>query len=182
MLTDDADIAAWQNEGLPADRMSTENATILTSCQRWPLIVDPQLQGIKWIKNKYGEELRVIRMGQRGWDISQSNSQLFIGGCYYCLFIYLFIFFFLVMVILTCCHRQLPGWSRESPRSRRCGPHREHRGDPGSSPGASAGKRDHQEGKVRLRVRSVHAGLWCFSCSFCYTERLTRLKEDFDRD
>lgn len=66
MLTDDADVAAWQNEGLPADRMSTENATILTSCQRWPLIVDPQLQGIKWIKNKYGEDLRVIRIGQRG--------------------------------------------------------------------------------------------------------------------
>lgn len=66
MLTDDADVAVWQNEGLPADRMSTENATILTSCQRWPLMVDPQLQGIKWIKNKYGEELRVIRMGQRG--------------------------------------------------------------------------------------------------------------------
>ncbi|XP_028263973.1 dynein axonemal heavy chain 9 isoform X2 [Parambassis ranga] len=67
MLTDDADIATWQNEGLPADRMSTENATILTSCQRWPLMVDPQLQGIKWIKNKYGEDLRVIRIGQRGY-------------------------------------------------------------------------------------------------------------------
>uniref|UniRef100_A0A8C9SXB4 Dynein axonemal heavy chain 17 n=1 Tax=Scleropages formosus TaxID=113540 RepID=A0A8C9SXB4_SCLFO len=67
MLMDDADIAAWQNEGLPADRMSTENATILTSCERWPLMVDPQLQGIKWIKNKYGEALRVIRIGQRGY-------------------------------------------------------------------------------------------------------------------
>ncbi|KAM3922058.1 dynein axonemal heavy chain 9 [Leptodactylus fuscus] len=67
MLTDDADIAAWQNEGLPADRMSTENATILTNCERWPLMVDPQLQGIKWIKNKYGEDLRVIRIGQRGY-------------------------------------------------------------------------------------------------------------------
>lgn len=67
MLTDDADVAAWQNEGLPADRMSTENATILTSCERWPLMVDPQLQGIKWIKNKYGENLRVIRIGQRGY-------------------------------------------------------------------------------------------------------------------
>ncbi|XP_024861684.2 dynein heavy chain 9, axonemal isoform X1 [Kryptolebias marmoratus] len=67
MLTDDADIAAWQNEGLPADRMSTENATILTSCQRWPLMVDPQLQGIKWIKNKYGEKLRVIHIEQRGY-------------------------------------------------------------------------------------------------------------------
>ncbi|KAA0725373.1 Dynein heavy chain 9, axonemal [Triplophysa tibetana] len=67
MLMDDADIAAWQNEGLPADRMSTENATILTSCERWPLMVDPQLQGIKWIKNKYGDYLRIIRIGQRGY-------------------------------------------------------------------------------------------------------------------
>lgn len=66
MLTDDADIAAWQNEGLPADRMSTENATILNSCQRWPLLVDPQLQGIKWIKKKYDEDLKVIRIGQEG--------------------------------------------------------------------------------------------------------------------
>ncbi|XP_064890574.1 dynein axonemal heavy chain 9 isoform X4 [Columba livia] len=67
MLTDDADVAAWQNEGLPADRMSTENATILTNCERWPLMVDPQLQGIKWIKTKYGEDLRVIRIGQKGY-------------------------------------------------------------------------------------------------------------------
>ncbi|XP_055450236.1 dynein axonemal heavy chain 9 [Psammomys obesus] len=66
MLTDDADMATWQNQGLPADRMSMENATILTSCERWPLMVDPQLQGIKWIKNKYGEELRVTQLGQKG--------------------------------------------------------------------------------------------------------------------
>lgn len=66
MLTDDADVAAWQNQGLPADRMSTENATILLSCERWPLMVDPQLQGIKWIKNKYGENLRVTQIGQKG--------------------------------------------------------------------------------------------------------------------
>ncbi|XP_072311900.1 dynein axonemal heavy chain 9 [Eucyclogobius newberryi] len=67
MLTDDADVAAWQNQGLPADRMSTENATILSSCQRWPLMVDPQLQGLKWVKNRYGDSLMVIRIGQRGY-------------------------------------------------------------------------------------------------------------------
>lgn len=50
LLTDDAQIAQWNNEGLPGDRMSTENATILMNTQRWPLIIDPQLQGIKWIK------------------------------------------------------------------------------------------------------------------------------------
>ncbi|XP_067860408.1 dynein axonemal heavy chain 9-like [Heptranchias perlo] len=67
MLTDDADVATWQNEALPADRMSTENATILTNCERWPLMIDPQLQGIKWIKSKYGEDLRIVRIGQRGY-------------------------------------------------------------------------------------------------------------------
>ncbi|NXH09440.1 DYH9 protein, partial [Bucco capensis] len=67
LLTDAAAVAAWQNEGLPADRMSTENATILSSCERWPLLVDPQLQGIRWIKTKYGEALRVLRVGQKGY-------------------------------------------------------------------------------------------------------------------
>lgn len=44
LLTDDTQIAKWQNEGLPNDRMSTENATILTNSERWPLMIDPQLQ------------------------------------------------------------------------------------------------------------------------------------------
>ncbi|NWU53608.1 DYH17 protein, partial [Dromas ardeola] len=67
LLTDATDVAAWNNQGLPSDRMSTENATILCNTQRWPLIVDAQLQGIKWIKNKYGEELQIIRLGQRSY-------------------------------------------------------------------------------------------------------------------
>lgn len=66
MLTDDATIAAWNNEGLPGDRMSTENATILTHCERWPLLIDPQQQGVKWIKNKYGTDLKVTHLGQKG--------------------------------------------------------------------------------------------------------------------
>ncbi|XP_058845803.1 dynein axonemal heavy chain 17-like [Acipenser ruthenus] len=67
LLTDDADIAAWNNQGLPSDRMSIENATIFCNTERWPLIVDAQLQGIKWIKNKYGKELKVLRLGQKGY-------------------------------------------------------------------------------------------------------------------
>lgn len=45
--------------------MSAENATILSNSARWPLMIDPQLQGIKWIKNKYGDKLVVIRLTQR---------------------------------------------------------------------------------------------------------------------
>ncbi|XP_063512627.1 dynein axonemal heavy chain 17 [Pongo pygmaeus] len=67
LLTDDADVATWNNQGLPSDRMSTENATILCNTERWPLIVDAQLQGIKWIKNKYRSELKAIRLGQKSY-------------------------------------------------------------------------------------------------------------------
>ncbi|KAK0086060.1 hypothetical protein PV325_003945 [Microctonus aethiopoides] len=62
LLTNDTQIAKWNNEGLPNDRMSTENATILSNSDRWPLMIDPQ-----WIKQKYGDDLRVIRLGQRGY-------------------------------------------------------------------------------------------------------------------
>uniref|UniRef100_A0A8D3BTI9 Dynein axonemal heavy chain 11 n=1 Tax=Scophthalmus maximus TaxID=52904 RepID=A0A8D3BTI9_SCOMX len=67
MLTDDATVAQWNNEGLPGDKMSTQNATILTNCERWPLLIDPQLQGIKWIKSRHGSSLKVVSLGQRGY-------------------------------------------------------------------------------------------------------------------
>lgn len=65
-LTDQATVAGWQNQGLPADRLSVENAAILMSSQRWPLIVDPQQQASKWIRNLYGPKLRVLQYGQKG--------------------------------------------------------------------------------------------------------------------
>jgi len=67
LLVDDATVASWNNEGLPSDRMSTENATILTSCERWPLMIDPQLQGAKWIKTRFGADLKIIQLGQKGY-------------------------------------------------------------------------------------------------------------------
>ncbi|CAG7717651.1 unnamed protein product [Allacma fusca] len=76
VLTDDAEIADWNTFGLPSDRMSIENATILVNSQRWPLMIDPQLQGVKWIKSMYGTELRVIRLGQKGYlDVIESITQ-----------------------------------------------------------------------------------------------------------
>ena len=67
LLTDDAITAQWNNEGLPSDNMSTENATILCNSVKWPLIIDPQLQGIKWLKNKFHPELVVIRLGEKNY-------------------------------------------------------------------------------------------------------------------
>lgn len=74
MLTDDAQVAKWNNEGLPTDRMSTENATILNNSARWPLMIDPQLQGIKWIKTRYGDKLTVIRLTAKNYlDIIEKS-------------------------------------------------------------------------------------------------------------
>ncbi|CAG9311235.1 unnamed protein product [Blepharisma stoltei] len=67
VLCTESDEAKWKNFGLPADRMSIENAAIVTSCSRWPLIIDPQLQGSKWIRGMHGEELEVIQFSQERW-------------------------------------------------------------------------------------------------------------------
>ena len=60
MLADEAAIAGWQSEGLPSDRLSVENGAILNNCTRWPLIVDPQLQGITWLKQREADNNVVI--------------------------------------------------------------------------------------------------------------------------
>jgi len=43
ILTDEAEVAQWNNEKLPSDRVSTENGAILTNSDRYSLIIDPQL-------------------------------------------------------------------------------------------------------------------------------------------
>merc|ERR1719313_3130146 len=66
-LATEADIANWQNEGLPSDRVSVENAAVVTSCSRWPLMIDPQLQGVKWIKQRIGDDLTVLQFTMQNW-------------------------------------------------------------------------------------------------------------------
>ncbi|XP_039947795.1 dynein beta chain, ciliary [Bactrocera tryoni] len=67
MICDDAQIAEWNNQGLPSDRMSAENAAILVHSDRYPLMIDPQLQGIKWVKQKYQNNLMVVRLTMKGY-------------------------------------------------------------------------------------------------------------------
>lgn len=50
ILIGDSEIAEWNSRGLPSDRVSTENGAIALATKRWPLLIDPQLQGIYWLR------------------------------------------------------------------------------------------------------------------------------------
>jgi len=63
ILTDEAEVAEWNNAKLPSDRVSTENGAILTNSDRYSLIIDPQLQGITWLKEREkANDLKVTRL------------------------------------------------------------------------------------------------------------------------
>jgi len=69
ILTNDGNNAKMISEGLPADRISIENGSIITSCKRWPLLIDPQTQGIKWLRQKEENNgLEVFQLNQKGWQ------------------------------------------------------------------------------------------------------------------
>jgi dynein heavy chain len=79
MLTDDGRTAKMLSDGLPADRISIENGSIVSSCKRWPLLIDPQLQGIKWLRSR--EEKRgdggicvTIQLTQNNWLRQVTNA------------------------------------------------------------------------------------------------------------
>ena len=56
MLSGPLEIRDWNYAGLPADELSIENAIITVKAKRWPLIIDPQMQANKWIRNYYRKE------------------------------------------------------------------------------------------------------------------------------
>ena len=50
LLEDKVEVREWTVNGLPQDNLSIENAIIIKSSRRWPLMVDPQNQGSSYIK------------------------------------------------------------------------------------------------------------------------------------
>ena len=49
-VTNSATVAQWTNEGLQSDAFSRQNAAVVISATRWPLLIDPQEQGVRWIE------------------------------------------------------------------------------------------------------------------------------------
>ncbi|EAY21562.1 Dynein heavy chain family protein [Trichomonas vaginalis G3] len=64
-LGTDITIRDWIIKGLPNDQQSIENALIITENDvSIPLLIDPQNSGLKWLRENYRENLRVLRVDQ----------------------------------------------------------------------------------------------------------------------
>ncbi|KAH8052757.1 dynein light chain binding protein [Aureococcus anophagefferens] len=67
ILITESDTSRMVSQGAQ-DRISIENGAIILMCKRWPLIIDPQVQGIKWLKSKQEKDGYVpCLMTQKNW-------------------------------------------------------------------------------------------------------------------
>ena len=65
VLGDPVQISEWNLSGLPRDRLSTDNAIIMSKSRRWPLKIDPQGQANKWIRKMEDKNsLDIVKLSQ----------------------------------------------------------------------------------------------------------------------
>ncbi|KAG8186375.1 hypothetical protein JTE90_026794 [Oedothorax gibbosus] len=62
-LGDPVKIQFWNLNGLPRDAFSTDNGVIVEYGKRWPLMIDPQGQAHKWVKNMERDNLAIVELG-----------------------------------------------------------------------------------------------------------------------
>nr|XP_034195921.1 dynein heavy chain 7, axonemal-like isoform X1 [Osmia lignaria] len=71
-------IRSWNIFGLPNDAYSVDNGIIITNARRWPLIIDPQGQANRWIKNmERKNNLNIIRLTQSDYSRVLENALQF---------------------------------------------------------------------------------------------------------
>jgi len=60
-FADPFEIRVWNQAGLPKDNTSTENAVLATRGRRWALMIDPQDQANRWVKQMESDKgLKVL--------------------------------------------------------------------------------------------------------------------------
>ncbi|XP_059151038.1 dynein axonemal heavy chain 3-like [Physella acuta] len=81
-LGDPVKIRDWLIAGLPADQYSIDNAIIVMCANRWPLMIDPQGQANKWIKNmEKVNKLEIIKLSNPNFVRSLENCIQFGNPC-----------------------------------------------------------------------------------------------------
>ncbi|XP_032957944.1 dynein axonemal heavy chain 3 isoform X1 [Rhinolophus ferrumequinum] len=77
-LGDPVKIRAWQIAGLPIDSFSIDNGIIVSNSRRWTLMIDPQGQANKWIKNmEKANKLSVIKFSDTSYMRTLENALQF---------------------------------------------------------------------------------------------------------
>jgi dynein heavy chain len=65
----------WELSGLPKDALSRDNAIIVQHSRRWPLLIDPQGQANKWIKNmEKNNSLDIIKLTDKDFLRTLENA------------------------------------------------------------------------------------------------------------
>lgn len=78
VLGDAVRIREWQMHGLPIDSFSIDNAIIAKNAYRWPLMIDPQGQANKWIKNmEKANKLQVTKLNDKHLSRALENCLQF---------------------------------------------------------------------------------------------------------
>lgn len=68
-------IRDWNIQGLPSDSFSSENGIMVTRGRRWPLMIDPQGQANRWVKNMEAKRnLKVIDLKQTDYLRTLENA------------------------------------------------------------------------------------------------------------
>jgi dynein heavy chain len=73
ILSDPVTIREWNINGLPADKLSIENGIFTSNAKRWPLLIDPQSQGNRWIK-KNNEGVKIVKQSQAKYLLTLENA------------------------------------------------------------------------------------------------------------
>jgi dynein heavy chain len=75
ILGEPVKIRQWNIDGLPTDAFSSDNGVILSNSRRWPLMIDPQGQANKWIKNmETANKLQVIKLSDSNYVRTLENA------------------------------------------------------------------------------------------------------------
>ncbi|KAJ3073482.1 Dynein heavy chain 1, axonemal [Podochytrium sp. JEL0797] len=74
-LGDPVKLREWELAGLPRDSLSRDNGIIVQNSRRWPLLIDPQGQANKWIRNmEKDNQLDIVKLTDKDFLRTLENA------------------------------------------------------------------------------------------------------------